>query len=48
MIYITLQHTYADQLMSKAAQLCFDDSNKPKIPTALSVITHIQTKTLYI
>ena len=39
---------YADQLMSKAAQLCFDDTNKPEVPTAPSVITHIQTKTLYI
>ena len=34
--------------MSKAAQLCFDDSNEPKVPTAPSVTIDIQTKTLYI
>ena len=27
---------YADELMSKATQLCFDDSNKPDVPTELS------------
>ena len=31
---------HADELMSKAAQLCFDDSNKPDVPTALSPLAN--------
>ena len=33
MYYLT---AYADELMSKATQLCLDDSTKPDVPTAPS------------
>ena len=33
MYYLT---AYADELMSKATQLCLDDSSKPDVPTAPS------------
>ena len=43
---------YANQLMLKAAQLCFDDSNKPVVPTAPSPLashyTHPDKDTSFI